>query len=831
MAPMLTDEDLSLRHLPEVSDYSFSFQIPSNSLPKGSDLMADDNTFFEGANPNFTLSTPAPLARVATQPLTRIPPEFASRPSTLESSTPSQLLRTSLPSEPPRTSYGHVESHSSPITEAAISSKRLGGSEAEGSNEEWKHEHQDQEESPLEQDPCSSASAASSATLNSILSPTTFPKRSSPLVSQPEDGVSGLDLLQAESRVVVLEQSAATDEVNTEQLGNANPKARRSSRLGTKAGRPVPGENPRPIADTKPRQPPVAGGILKSRKVKKAVATKSENGLVKTSLPAITSRAGNKRHTKPDKPMDPSDADRSQESNHGAPSFVPGAGAAGRLVSYSQQLMNIQNDTAGAINLGTGASYIPEHGTTQQDGHEIQDVKMDLDDRLDPCSISDTHANDFGDQDDDRDKPLTISQLSPRKRSAIRSSMVEAEDNSIPSVLPALKPTSGASNKKRRAPISSASRHDQQAQKRGKRDSNAVTVEAPFGSTTHVPVHTIASTSSSSQSTVASAASSVTLELGTGGASVNRLDVIVEKEGGKKEAGEENLADDEHAKIQHPSEMISTSDCGRSAQVAGSGPTKTSKQLVKRPVEIGARSRTRRVSKSSSSANGGRSLRPRTVSNSITTRADVLRANERGKRLAQIRTRKGGRAKDQLGKSGRLEGGTGSVGSNPMSGSASDLGRSDMTYPTSSMRPIEFKFASDLRVQQRMTRSTSSLSSSSGGGNNASTTRTQPIPDFKTIHGHNGASQARKENVHPVTTQPFHWATDERIKQRKEFDDMVKEKEKERQQREEQVRKEREEEEEREIRELRRRLVPKANVVPEWYKDAPKKKKEEETMS
>jgi hypothetical protein len=67
--------------------------------------------------------------------------------------------------------------------------------------------------------------------------------------------------------------------------------------------------------------------------------------------------------------------------------------------------------------------------------------------------------------------------------------------------------------------------------------------------------------------------------------------------------------------------------------------------------------------------------------------------------------------------------------------------------------------------------------------------------------------------------------------ERRQFDEMIKEKEKEREQLEEQKQRERAEEEEREIRELRKRAIPKANVVPEWYKDVPKRKRDEKTIA
>ncbi|KXN84975.1 hypothetical protein AN958_11820 [Leucoagaricus sp. SymC.cos] len=418
---------------------------------------------------------------------------------------------------------------------------------------------------------------------------------------------------------------------------------------------------------------------------------------------------------------------------------------------------------------------------------------------------------------------------------------MEHQDNNVsppPPPLPGLDSLPGTSSGKRRAPFASAPRQDHRPKKRGKRSSNAVSVEALSASTTHVPAHTIASTSSHPQSLVASAASSVLSETGppSCGVVVENSDVITEKEGGRADTNEENVAEADHAKTRPSSEMISTSGCGSFAEEAGSGSPIIAKQVVKRPVETGARSRPRRSSRISSSVNGGKSARTRSASNSASARADVLRASERGRRLVQIRTRKEAHARDKLANSARPKKNSENVERDEGSSSASELRRSGMTYPTNSTRPIEFKFASDLRIQtrkgdgQRMTRSTSSLSSGNGGANKAST-RTHPVPGFKSIHAHPESSQAhRKENLHPVITQPFHWATEQRIKERKEFDEMVKEKERERELLEEQKRKEREEEEEMEIRELRKRAIPKANVVPDWYKDAPKKKKIEETI-
>ncbi|KAF8635286.1 hypothetical protein AX15_000466 [Amanita polypyramis BW_CC] len=105
-------------------------------------------------------------------------------------------------------------------------------------------------------------------------------------------------------------------------------------------------------------------------------------------------------------------------------------------------------------------------------------------------------------------------------------------------------------------------------------------------------------------------------------------------------------------------------------------------------------------------------------------------------------------------------------------------------------------------------------------------THYRPVPDYKSQHALLESSLAqRKENIAPVLPLSFELHTDARAKERERFDAMVKEKEMEMEQEREAKRREREEQEEQEVRELRRRAVPKANAVPEWYKNAPRRKK------
>ncbi|PBL04105.1 hypothetical protein ARMGADRAFT_43217 [Armillaria gallica] len=106
----------------------------------------------------------------------------------------------------------------------------------------------------------------------------------------------------------------------------------------------------------------------------------------------------------------------------------------------------------------------------------------------------------------------------------------------------------------------------------------------------------------------------------------------------------------------------------------------------------------------------------------------------------------------------------------------------------------------------------------------SSSSRRYPIPDFKALHAAEQAKlAARKEHIIPVKPIAKEFSTDERIKERRIFDERIKEKEAEMERALEERRKQREQEEEREVRELRRKAVPKAHEVPEWYKDAPRR--------
>ena len=224
--------------------------------------------------------------------------------------------------------------------------------------------------------------------------------------------------------------------------------------------------------------------------------------------------------------------------------------------------------------------------------------------KLDPCLTNHTHTNSSGAPEDDLDRPLTISQLSPRKRSAVQPS---------------------TSNAKRHAP---PFRHNRQSQTKD----------------------TSCSSSSGPQSSVASVVAPLDLGSVTSGACMGISDVTDENEAGRMEG---IMTGNKHAKTQHSSMLVSANANGSSTGATDLRPPPVSGQVVKRPIRIGARIRTRRKLKSSSAVSGGGISRPRSNSNSVSTRADVSCASKRGKRLSQVRTRKD-RARVHLNKSAQL---------------------------------------------------------------------------------------------------------------------------------------------------------------------------------
>lgn len=141
-------------------------------------------------------------------------------------------------------------------------------------------------------------------------------------------------------------------------------------------------------------------------------------------------------------------------------------------------------------------------------------------------------------------------------------------------------------------------------------------------------------------------------------------------------------------------------------------------------------------------------------------------------------------------------------------------------------KPKEFQFATSSRLQARSGKPELDKSTGGGGSLRRSHANVHPIPDFKALHAAQESVLAQKRAEIQVTKPvEFGLATVNRAQERERYEEQRRARERELERQAEERRRQRELEEEAEIRELRRRAVPKANEVPEWYAFAPKKSK------
>ena len=132
-------------------------------------------------------------------------------------------------------------------------------------------------------------------------------------------------------------------------------------------------------------------------------------------------------------------------------------------------------------------------------------------------------------------------------------------------------------------------------------------------------------------------------------------------------------------------------------------------------------------------------------------------------------------------------------------------------------KPVGFTFRVDARLEAR--KREERLAVSEPG-------KTHGVPDFKALRAsHQAAFIIHKEDIVPsMPVVPFFFCTEQRAKEREKFDEMMKRKEEDIQRLKEEQRRREAEEEERAIKELRRKAIPKANDIPEWYAGMPKRK-------
>jgi hypothetical protein len=87
-----------------------------------------------------------------------------------------------------------------------------------------------------------------------------------------------------------------------------------------------------------------------------------------------------------------------------------------------------------------------------------------------------------------------------------------------------------------------------------------------------------------------------------------------------------------------------------------------------------------------------------------------------------------------------------------------------------------------------------------------------------------GTGMSRSKRRPLIVPEEFRFSTEQRAKDREEFDKGVREKQEEMERRLEEERAAKAVEEEREMKEMRKRTVPKASGIPEWYAAMPKRK-------
>ena len=162
----------------------------------------------------------------------------------------------------------------------------------------------------------------------------------------------------------------------------------------------------------------------------------------------------------------------------------------------------------------------------------------------------------------------------------------------------------------------------------------------------------------------------------------------------------------------------------------------------------------------------------------------------------------------------------------------------DNALPPKRTVPHEFRFETDSRVGRRKEfdeklqnwekRSAGANPGGSGSGANEQSRSRKPIPDFRALHAaHEATAEVRRRELTQMTvTVPVtpHFSTQQRAIEREKFEEARRAREIEIERQLAEMRRAREEEEEREWRAARKLTIPRANAIPEWYADAPKRK-------
>ncbi|KAJ3781609.1 hypothetical protein GGU10DRAFT_379371 [Lentinula aff. detonsa] len=137
-----------------------------------------------------------------------------------------------------------------------------------------------------------------------------------------------------------------------------------------------------------------------------------------------------------------------------------------------------------------------------------------------------------------------------------------------------------------------------------------------------------------------------------------------------------------------------------------------------------------------------------------------------------------------------------------------------------------FKFHSDMRIEARKT-------DSIVRNHEEKPRKKQKLHTAYTVPNFEASRSAQdvlltslKDHIRPVFPLPVEMHTDARARERSKFDELVREKELQASRALKEKKRQQAEEEKREIKEQRKKAIPKAHPVPEWYKDAPRRKEQ-----
>ncbi|KAJ3727138.1 hypothetical protein C8R42DRAFT_658765 [Lentinula raphanica] len=140
-------------------------------------------------------------------------------------------------------------------------------------------------------------------------------------------------------------------------------------------------------------------------------------------------------------------------------------------------------------------------------------------------------------------------------------------------------------------------------------------------------------------------------------------------------------------------------------------------------------------------------------------------------------------------------------------------------------RPVGFSFGSDMRIEARKNTRSSAQDHEEEPRKKRRLHTAYTVPDFQASHSAQDALlTSLKGQIKPVVPLPVEMHTDARARERSKFDEQVREKELQASRALEEKKRQQAEEEEREIKEQRKKTIPKAHAVPDWYKDAPRRK-------